>query len=93
MRRSHCLALLLSSPQYVFPFLDLISPHHIALQLECAIDEWQTGTFTSISFTAKQYEKSFKDHLKSLQDWLKSTTEWGTFTTQKVQKALWMAGR
>ncbi|KAJ7582126.1 hypothetical protein C8J56DRAFT_1100511 [Mycena floridula] len=41
----------------------------VATAIQCAIEEWKTGSKVQIPFTAKVYEKSYTRHLKQLQRW------------------------
>ena len=41
----------------------------IKIQIECALDEWETGVLKKIKFDAKTYETVFDRHLQNLRAW------------------------
>lgn len=39
----------------------------IVMQVQCALEEWQTGVFTPIKFEEKLYAPVYEGHLRDLQ--------------------------
>ena len=38
-------------------------------QIECAIDEWSSGSFTKVPFTEEQYAPVYRHHLRELRQY------------------------
>jgi hypothetical protein len=49
----------------MFPIL-IVLCYLMSLQIKCCLDEWNTGMFASIPFTASEYKESFSDVLAML---------------------------
>ncbi|KAL0581894.1 hypothetical protein V5O48_000123 [Marasmius crinis-equi] len=64
----------------------------VAAAYECALDEWKTGVFVSLNFTATAYEAVYRGHLKTLQDWTVYSQNQSK-ACLKMQKDLYEGGR
>ena len=59
-------------------------------QIECAIDEWMTGTRMNVPFTIQEYRGTYKSHLKCLQDFDQATKQYGVL--KGICTKLWEDG-
>jgi hypothetical protein len=60
------------------------------LQYENSLDEWRTGSFVTVNFTAAEYKENFDDALAMLKQFDEDTKEHGIIPA--LQQAIFSAG-